>query len=288
MARDLRGNLQAHVSRLAGEIGSRGFADTEKLALTAEYIENAMREAGLEPRRQVFEYSGNEYANIICEVKGRRAEVFVVGAHYDTVTDTPGADDNASGVAGLLEMARLAATGETPVLTMRFAAFCLEEPPVFRSPKMGSNVYAESLKEEGAAVRGMISLEMIGYFSDAPGSQFYPMPAMRWIYPKRGNFIGFVGNIGSRDLTRKIKEAFKRHTDLRVESINTVKVVPGVDFSDHRSFWKHGYEAFMVTDTAFYRNPHYHTPGDLPETLDYERMAEVVLGLGGALRELDI
>jgi Zn-dependent M28 family amino/carboxypeptidase len=282
---EVRANLERHVRVLSEKIGIRAWQDTDKLALAADYIEERFKEAGLAVSRQPFTYSDTEYYNVAGEVKGRDPGIFVIGAHYDTVAGSPGADDNASGVAGMLEMARLAAQSPIP-LTVRFVAFCLEEPPVFRSSRMGSHAYAEGLKREGARVEGMVSLEMIGYFSDKKGSQFYPLPFMRWHFPGEGNFIAFVGDIASRGLTRRMKEAFRRHSDLPVESLNTVSAVPGVDFSDHRSFWKFGYRAFMVTDTAFYRNPNYHTYGDTADRLDYEKMAEVVLGLCGALGEL--
>jgi Zn-dependent M28 family amino/carboxypeptidase len=170
--------------------------------------------------------------------------------------------------------------------TVRFVAFTLEEPPYFRSRHMGSYIYAKSLKERGEDIEGMICLESIGYFTDKPKSQFFPISLFRWFFPDTGNFIAFVSNFQSNNFLNNVKSAFKKGTALPVESISTLPIIPGVDFSDHRSFWKFGYKAMMVTDTAFYRNPNYHSAGDLPETLDYERMAEVVLGLKSALEEL--
>ncbi|MEW6603022.1 MAG: hypothetical protein AB1499_18770, partial [Nitrospirota bacterium] len=167
--------------------------------------------------------------------------------------------------------------------SLHFVAFTLEEPPLFRSRKMGSYVYAESLKLAGRDVLGMICLEMIGYFSDRPGSQLFPLPFMRWVFPEEGNFITLVGNLRSKGFLTKVRNGFRKGTDLPAEALSTVSVVPGVDFSDHRSFWKLGYDAIMVTDTAFYRNPNYHSAGDVPETLDYDRMTEVVLGLKAAI-----
>ena len=195
---------------------------------------------------------------------------------------TPGADDNASGIAGLLELARLFAD-EAPEKTIQFVAFTLEEPPLFRSKYMGSYVYAQSLHQNGKDIEGMICLEMIGYFTDEPGSQVFPLPFFRWIYPTVGNFITLVGNLQSKSFLKRVEQGFKDGSNLPVETLATVSFVPGVDFSDHRSFWKFGYNAVMVTDTAFYRNPQYHGMGDMPEILDYERMAEVVLGLKHAI-----
>jgi Zn-dependent M28 family amino/carboxypeptidase len=287
MTVDLRENLIAHVRVLAEEIGTRSFRELDKLERAATYIEGSLRGYGIETTRQEFSYEENAYHNIIGEVRGTGGsdEILVIGAHYDTVVGSPGADDNASAVAGMLELARLTAQNPMP-LTVKFVAFNLEEPPVFMSSRMGSLIYAESLKKDGVKVRGMVSLEMIGYYTDEPHSQFYPLPGFRLIYPDRGNFIAFVGNIASRKFTKEVKSAFMKNSSFPVESINTVSLVPGVDFSDHRSFWKCGYPAFMITDTAFFRNPHYHAASDLPRFLDDERMAELVLGLFRAFGEL--
>ncbi len=287
MGDDLKENLINHVRVLAEDIGVRSYLDLDRLESAASYIENSLRGYGLEPRRQEFEYNGRAYCNVLGEVKGSgaSAEALLVGAHYDTVMGSPGADDNASGVAGMLELARLAAASPLP-LTVTFVAFTLEEPPAFRTSRMGSMVCAERFRKEGILLRGMVSLEMIGYFADERHSQYYPFPGFRLKYPDRGNFIAFVGNIASRAFTREVKAAFKRQSMLPVESLNTISAVPGVDFSDHYSFWKHGYRAFMITDTAFYRNPNYHAASDLPHTVDFSRMAELVRGLYGAFGEM--
>jgi Zn-dependent M28 family amino/carboxypeptidase len=287
MPNGIRDNLIGHVRVLAEDIGVRSYLDMDKLEEAASYIEERLRGCSVEPRRQEFTYNDKTYCNVIGEVKGTGTsdEALVIGAHYDTVMGSPGADDNASGVAGLLELARL--TNKSPMpLSVRFVAFTLEEPPVFRSSRMGSMVCAERFRKEDVRLRGMVSLEMIGYYTDEPHSQYYPIGGFRLAYPDRGNFIAFVGNIASRRFTKELKAAFKAHSFLPVESLNTISAVPGIDFSDHRSFWKYGYRAFMITDTAFYRNPHYHAPSDLARTLDYERMAELVRGLYGAFGEL--
>ncbi|MDA8214996.1 MAG: M28 family peptidase, partial [Nitrospiraceae bacterium] len=209
----------------------------------------------------------------------------VIGAHYDTVTGTPGADDNASGIAGIIELARL--TVSKPLQrTVRFVAFTLEEPPIFMTKHMGSYIYAKSLKDEGIKVYGMISLEMLGYYSNRKGSQYYPFPIFKWFYPDKGNFIAFVGNLSSRSFTMRVKKLFKSVSAMPVESLNAVSIIPGVNFSDHLNFWEFGYSAFMITDTAFYRNPNYHAPGDIAETLDYDRMTELVIGLYKAIGSL--
>lgn len=285
---NLKSNMIGTVKYLSETIGIRDDSSIDKLSKTADYIEAKMRSYGCNAKKQPFTFSGNTYYNVVCEVKGTDKEnksILVIGAHYDTVSTTPGADDNASAVAGMLELARLASA--KPIKhTVRFVAFCLEEPPAFRTKNMGSYVYAESLKKEGADIYGMISLEMIGYFSEEKGSQYYPLSIIKWFYPSTGNFIAFVGDFSSRQFTWKMEENFKKFSSVPVESISTFKSIPGIDFSDHRNFWEFGYRAFMITDTSFYRNPNYHMPTDTPETLNYDKMAEIVSGLYKALNAL--
>jgi Zn-dependent M28 family amino/carboxypeptidase len=281
-------NLLETVRHLSVDIGERSYPDTKKLGLAADYIEDKLRHYGCHVKRQPFTYGSGTYYNIIAEVKGLRDDkdgVLVIGAHYDTVAGTPGADDNASGVAGLLELARLTAAGP-PDRTVHFVAFSLEEPPAFMTKHMGSYVYARELKERGVKIQGMISLEMLGYYCDSKGSQIYPFSLFKLFYPASGNFIAFVGNLYSRAFMTRVKNSFIAASRIPVESLSGVSLIPGVDFSDHRSFWKLGYSAFMITDTAFYRNPNYHGPGDTAETLDYEKMSELVAGLYKALAKV--
>lgn len=282
---DIKLNLISTVKHLSQDIGQRSHRDIKELNSAADFIEDKFRSYNCVVKRQAFTYNNNTYHNIIAEVKGTESsadEILVIGAHYDTVIGTPGADDNASGVAVLLELARLTALKPLKKTT-RFVAFCLEEPPAFMTRHMGSYVYAESLKDEGVKVYGMISLEMLGYFCEEKGCQYYPLPFFRWFYPDKGNYISFVGNISSGEFTKKVKKFFKSSSSMPVESLNSFSFIPGVDFSDHRNFWKFGYPAFMITDTSFYRNPNYHGIGDTASTLDYDRMAEVTRGLYKAL-----
>ncbi len=283
----IQNNLKRTVNVLADEIGSRGYLQTDALKKTIDYITSELSRYGYTVSYQPYEVEGRIYKNIFVEIKGRKTpeKILVLGAHYDTVTGTPGADDNASGIAVLLELARLL-SDKSFDKTIQFVAFTLEEPPFFRSKFMGSYVYAKELKKKGKDLEGMLCLEMIGYFTDEPDSQFFPLPFFRWLYPNRGNFITLVGNISSKKFLTHAKSGFKKGTSLPVESLSTFSIIPGVDFSDHRSFWKFGYNALMLTDTAFYRNPNYHGMGDTPETLDYERMAEVALGLKSAIEGL--
>jgi Zn-dependent M28 family amino/carboxypeptidase len=278
--------LRQVVTMLASEIGVRSFQDPERLDKTASYISDQFTSVGCQVTRQSFVFQGHTYYNIIAELRGDVSPetLLIVGAHYDAVRTTPGADDNASGVAGLLGMARELA-GTLMVKTVRFVAFALEEWPVYRSRNMASFHYAKSLHENNERVDGMICLEMIGYFCDREDCQHFPFPFMSRMFPKTGNFIAMVGNMRSKAFTVRISGSFKKATDLPVITLNAPAIMIGIDFSDHWSFGKFGYQALMVTDTAFYRNPHYHAPTDLPETLDYERMANVVEGLTAAIRE---
>ena len=284
----LRTRLEAIVRMLAETIGPRSYRDTTNLAAAADFITASLEASGYEVSFQSYEAKGRSYRNIIAERRGieQPDRVLIVGAHYDTMDGTPGADDNASGVAVLLELARQQA--ETRFRkTVRFVAFTLEEAPFFRSRLMGSRVYANSLKERGEQIDGMISLEMVGYFSQEKNSQSFPLFWLRWKYPTTGNFITVVSNSDSEPLQRRVHDGLKAHMALPVEMFTGPWWIPGVDLSDHSSFWKEDYPAVMLTDTAFYRNPHYHEATDRPETLDYRAMAELVHGMAGVLGVLD-
>ncbi|KPJ98593.1 MAG: hypothetical protein AMK71_11145 [Nitrospira bacterium SG8_35_4] len=287
MKEEIAGNLKKTVYYLAEEIGPRSYTQTDALQKTTDYIKSALKGYGYEVSVQAYSAKGRTFENISAVRKGtaRPEKLLVVGAHYDTVPGTPGADDNASGVAGLLELARLFAD-EQPGITLHFVAFALEEPPFFRTKQMGSYVYAKKLHDGQSDVEGMICLESMGFFRDSPDSQMFPLPFLRFFYPRTGNYITFVSDFRSRDFLNRAKTAFRQGSSLPAESLSSFAIIPGVDFSDHRSFWKFGYKAIMVTDTAFYRNPNYHGIGDVPATLDYERLAEVVMGLKASIREL--
>jgi len=276
--------LRSVVTTLCRDIGIRTYRDLDRLERTVTFVRGEFASAGLTVSTQSFSYDGKVYQNVIGELEGKASpgKVIVIGAHYDTVRTTPGADDNASGVAGLLGIARLL-KDRPPDRTVRFVAFALEELPVYRTRNMGSYHYAESLKKGQVAVEGMICLEMIGFFSDREGSQHYPLPFMKLKFPTTGNYLSMVGNTRSRPFTESMAAGFRLATDLPVVTLNAPAIVVGIDFSDHWSFNKFGIPAFMVTDTAFYRNLNYHAPTDLPETLDYTRMAKVVEGLAAAV-----
>lgn len=288
VALDVRERLEAIVRTLAETIGPRSYRDTASLAAAADFITQSFQAGGYTVTFQPYEVKGQTYRNIVAERRGTEEpdRVLIVGAHYDTVEGTPGADDNASGVAVLLELARLHA--ETRFRkTVRFVAFTLEEPPFFRSRQMGSRVYARSLKARGEQVEGMLCLEMVGYYSQEKGSQSFPFFWLRWRYPTTGNFITVVSNSDSEPLQMQVRDALKANMALPVETFTGPWWIPGVDFSDHSSFWKEDYPAVMLTDTAYLRNPHYHRDSDKPDTLDYGAMTELVQGMSVTLLALD-
>ncbi len=224
--------------------------------------------------------------NVIAELKGasRANEIIIIGAHYDSVFGSPGANDNASGIAGLLELARRFKDAK-PQRTVRFIAFANEEPPFFQTEDMGSLVYARAAKQRGDNIIGMIALETIGYYSDEPNSQNYPQPFSAF-YPDRGNFIGFVSNIKSRKFLREVIGSFREHAEFPSEGGAIFGGIAGIGWSDHWSFWQAGYAGLMVTDTAPFRYPHYHKPSDTPDKLDYQRIARVIDGMERVLRGL--
>jgi Zn-dependent M28 family amino/carboxypeptidase len=277
--------LRAHVQAFAVTYAPRDAAHPKNMDRAADYIEKTMQATGARVTRQPVPTRRNTYHNVIAAFGPESRERVVVGAHYDVFGPYPGADDNASGVAGLLELARLLAKESLTVRT-ELVAFALEEPPHFASADMGSAVHAASLNKEGAQVRGMISLEMIGYFKDEPNTQEFPSPAIAAHYPDRGNFIVVAGTPEQRPLVDRVEKTMKAGTTLPIYSIVAPRSVPGIDLSDQRSYWEEGFPAVMLTDTSFYRNPHYHTASDRPETLDYARMAQVVDGVLSAVRHL--
>ncbi|MEX2199600.1 MAG: M28 family peptidase [Burkholderiales bacterium] len=282
-AEPLPDRLRAHVERLASEIGERNVWRPAALHAAATYIRGEWERQGHAVTAQRYEAYEVPCENLEVAFTGsaRRSEVLVVGAHYDSVRGSPGANDNASGIAALLEIGR-DLKGAVLCRTVRLIAFVNEEPPFFYWGEMGSGVYAKTARARGDDIRLMISLEMLGAYSDAPGSQRYP-PILGWFYPDRGNFIAFVSNLASRGALRRTVEAFQGVSGFPSEYLSAPAIIPGVSWSDQLSFWREGYPALMVTDTAFYRYPHYHTAQDTADRIDYARMAQVVDGLGKAI-----
>jgi hypothetical protein len=277
--------LETHVRTLSQSFVPRDESHPENLDRCAAYIRREFESASARVSEQPFTIDGKTYRNVIAHFGPETKEMVVVGAHYDTAGPLPGADDNASGVAGLLELARLLGNRQLP-MRVELVAYTLEEPPFFRSEQMGSAMHAKALKREGAVVRVMFSLEMIGYFNDAPDSQRFPSSAFSLFYPTEGNFISVVGKIDDGMLVRRIKKAMTGATSLPVYSLNAPRLIPGVDLSDHLSYWLEGYPAVMITDTAFYRNANYHTLDDTAERLDYRRMGQAVEGVYAAVIDM--
>lgn len=286
----VRAELAALVRTLAVTVGPRSYKDPANLNAAADFISHRLDSLGYQVTAQPYQVGELTVRNIIAERQGTEQpdRVIVVGAHYDSVAGSPGADDNASGVATLLELARVYAKTNFRK-TVRFVAFTLEEPPFFRSRHMGSRIYARSLKERGEQVEAMLCLESVGYYSQEPGSQSFPWLVfwLRWRYPTTGNFITIVSNADSQPLQTQVRDALTANMGLSVETYAGPWWIPGVDWSDHGSFWNEGYPAVMLTDTALFRYPHYHRLTDLPERLDYRAMAELVRGLTGTLAALD-
>lgn len=302
----LKPRLEAHVVMLGGTIGERNAWHTQAYARAANYIETTFRDLGLKPRRLPyvvrkaelagpFGFAGTlgqrlpeemEAINIEAEIPGgaKAHEIVVVGAHYDSVYGSPGANDNGTGVAAVLEIARLLKDSH-PARTVRLVAFANEEPPFFKTEAMGSRVYARAAHARGDAIVAMYSLETIGFYTDEPGSQRAPFP-LGLFYPHTGNFVIFVSNIGSRALLRRGVATFRQASAFPAESFAGPAFVPGVDWSDQWSFWREDYPAVMVTDTAPYRYPYYHTAADTSDKIDYASFARIVAGLVAVIREI--
>lgn len=276
----LRQDVEALVA-----LSPRDLDHPERLDRAAEYMRSGLESAGARVSDQPFTVAGRRVRNVLADFGAADGPLLVVGAHFDAFGGMPGADDNASGSAGLLELARLLAV-EPTAGRVTLAAYTLEEPPSFGSALMGSAYHAASLRKEGARVTAMLSLEMIGDFSDAFRSQGYPFPGMSLLYGTRGNYIAVAGRLSEIGLARRVKSAMLGVSGLQVQSINAPPRFGGIDLSDHASFWKEGIPALLVTDTAFYRNARYHGPEDTPDRLDYVRMARVVSGVHRAVLAL--
>jgi hypothetical protein len=280
-----RRRLADHVRELAGDIGERNRSHLDGLRRARDYVARQLRDAGYQAALLPFRFDGQDFHNVESILRGSFDESIVVGAHYDTVEGSPGANDNASGVAALIEVARLLAGRPLPS-TVRFVAFANEESPYFNTRMgMGSVEYAKGLVGAGNPVRGMLSIETVGFYSDEPRSQRYP-PPVGLFYPDRGNFIAFVGDLGSRHLVRRAVGRFRSASTLPSEAAALPSFLPGVSWSDHRSFWDVGIPALMVTDTALFRDAHYHLASDTHERLDYGRMARLVTGLAAVVASL--
>jgi Zn-dependent M28 family amino/carboxypeptidase len=282
----LQERLMGHVQVLGGVLGERHLGRPEALQAAAAYIRTAWARHGLSVTAESFEVAGNSVMNLVVEQRGASTphEIVVVGAHYDTAPGTPGANDNGTGVALLLEMARVLKDEALP-RTIRYVAFVNEEPPHFFSERMGSRVHARRARERGDNIIAMLSLETLGYYSSAVGSQAYPFP-FGLFYPRTGDFLAVVGNLRSRALVGEFLGQFMAATDFPVEGVATFEWIPGINWSDHWSFWKEGYSAVMLTDTAPFRYPEYHGGGDVPTRVTAKEFSRVAYGVIQAVRAL--
>lgn len=270
-------NLIQHVKKLSVTNHPRNYLHLDNLNATADYIKQHMQSYSDDVSEQTFTIDNVKYRNIISYFGPKNGARIIIGAHYDSCCQTQGADDNASGIAGLLELARLLKEN-SPNTPIELVAYTLEEPPFFATNNMGSAIHAQSVA--GQPIKLMISLEMIGYFSDKPNSQQFPFKLLQKLYSDKGNFIAIISNLDNRKATATIKSYMLGATDLPVYSLNAPSFITGIDFSDHRNYWKQNIPAVMITDTSFYRNDHYHEAnGDNWEDLDYDRMAKVIQGV---------
>ncbi len=282
----IRETIRQDIEWLAGEIGERNIRMHANLCAAADFIQSSFEQVGYQVQRQSYQVAGKPCDNIEVEIYGdrKRNETVIVGSHYDSVVGCPGANDNASGVAALLALGR-AFSGKHIARSLRFVAFVNEEPPYFRTAKMGSLVYARRCRQRLENISAMLSLETIGYYSDQPASQHYPFP-VGFLYPSAGNFIAFVSNLPSRLLVQKVVATWRRQVQFPSQGGVWPGIIPGIGWSDQWSFWRMGYPALMVTDTAPFRYPYYHTAQDTPDRIVYDHLTRVVVGLQLVLAEL--
>jgi Zn-dependent M28 family amino/carboxypeptidase len=278
--------LESHVKTLCSNPAGRNFVEKQELKAAKQYITEQFQSSGYQVSYQDYQLSGETFSNIEVQLTGtgKPDEIVIVGAHYDAVIGSQGANDNGSGVAALLEMADMLRDRQFS-RTLRFVAFTNEEPPNFMTADMGSNHYAKRSAVEKENIVAMISLETIGYYSDESGSQHYP-PPLGFFYPDKGNFIAFVGNLRSRSLVTRSLQLFREYATFPSEGIAAPSIIPGISWSDQWSFWKQGYQAIMITDTAPFRYPDYHSPRDTPDKVDYEKMVYVVKGMKKVIETL--
>jgi Zn-dependent M28 family amino/carboxypeptidase len=282
----LREELRSDIDKLAVQIGERNMFNFARLTEAADFIESSLSQTGCKVHRQEYQIQQETCYNIEAELTGTELprEIVIVGGHYDSFYSSPGANDNASGVAATLALARRLA-GRKMARTLRFVLFANEEPPFYKTEQMGSRVYAKSCSAKGEKIIAMLCLETIGYYSDEPDSQEYPFP-LSLVYPPTGDFIAFVSNFSSRHLLYKVIASFRKKCKFPSEGGAIPEVIAGISWSDHWSFGKEGYPALMITDTAIYRYPHYHTPEDTADKIDYDRLARVVSALEAVVMDV--
>ena len=284
---ELTHNLYRHVEVLSREIGSRSLQEYGKMKQAQTYIETFLREAGIFYEIQDYKVNGKSYGNVVVTLPGKKnpPQTIVVGAHYDTIPNTPGADDNASAVSLLLEMCR-SLRDYAPDNTIKLVFFTLEEPPVFDTRNMGSYVFAKDAKKRNEDIKLMICLEMIGYYNNREKGQEFPLPLMNLFYPTTPDFVLVIGDIASKSLTVLTGDKIRQASGLQVKTLTVPRFFPGIKLSDHSSFWKNGYRAIMITDTGFYRNPNYHNSKDTIDTLDFDKITALYEGMVKTVKDL--
>jgi Peptidase family M28 len=278
--------LRQDIQKIAVEIGARNYGQYQNLNTTKAFIETTLTQSGYQVKQQEYKIDKKSYYNLEVERLGTEKpnEIILIGGHYDSAFNSPGANDNSTGAAATLELARIFANKSTK-RTVRFVEFTNEEPPFFWTENMGSLVYAKQIDPRKEKIIAMLSLETMGYFSDQEGSQKYPFP-IGLLYPKRGNFISFVGNLNSGDLVRRSIASFRRHTKFPSEGVALPSWIPGIGWSDQWSFWEKGYQGIMITDTAPYRYSYYHTEDDTFDKINFDKLARVVSGLSEVISDL--
>lgn len=277
--------IRKQLSNIVERDGVRSYEDTVTLNAVGRYIEMEFLKHSSTVRRQVYQARGVDYFNVIATVGDTNLPRVVIGAHYDVCGKQQGADDNGTGVVGLLQALEQLKDYSGPYC-LEFVAYTLEEPPYFASHLMGSYVHANDLYRRGVKIHGMLALEMIGYFSDVPGSQSYPLSMLKWFYGKTGDYITVVRKMNKGPFTRNFSRKYKRKAIVTTKKFTGPRRMTGIDFSDHRNYWDLGIDALMLTDTAFYRNKNYHKSTDTIDTIDFVRMAQVIDGLVETLRDL--
>jgi Zn-dependent M28 family amino/carboxypeptidase len=278
-------SLKNDVETLAVKIGRRNFDSYQNLVAAKDFLTKELEQAGYQVREQKYTIADKTFSNLEVEIPGSSLadEILVIGGHYDSAFNSPGANDNATGAAAVLALAR-EFVGTKPMRTLRFVEFTNEEPPYFQTKNMGSLVYAQAAKQRDDKIVGMFSLETLGYFTDKENTQKYP-PPLSSLYPDRGNFIGFISDIDSRELLRNTIRSFRAQTKFPSEGVALPSSIQGVGWSDQWSFWQQGYQALMITDTALFRYPHYHTNEDTLDKIDVEKLSRVTYGISQVIRD---
>lgn len=282
---ELKDRLKNDVETLAVKIGRRNFDSYQNLVAAKDFLNTELEQAGYTVREQKYTIDGKTFSNLEVEIPGssRAEEILVIGGHYDSAFNSPGANDNATGAAAVLALAR-EFVGTKPMRTLRFVEFTNEEPPYFWTKNMGSLVYAQNAKQRGDKIVGMFSLETLGYFTDKANTQKYP-PPLSFLYPSQGDFIGFISDIDSRELLRNTIRSFRAQAKFPSEGAALPSSIQGVGWSDQWSFWQQGYQALMITDTAPFRYPHYHTAEDTLDKIDFEKLSRVTYGISKVIRD---